>query len=57
MIVLIALVVICVALLIALRTKNPVRNGSGPIVWRGGRRQLTEEAAAKMVVDRLRGRD
>ena|GEM_PF-6800134 len=59
MIVLLVLAVVCVVLIGLLLPKNRTgrKDGSRSIVWRGGRRELTEEAAAKMVLDRLRDRD
>jgi hypothetical protein len=59
MIILIAIAVVCLALIALLRNKGPVRGsrGSGPIMWRGGRRELTEEAARDLVVKRLRDRE
>jgi hypothetical protein len=50
MIVLIALAAICLVLIALLRTKGPMRakRTSGPITWQGGRRQLTEEEAARL---------
>ncbi len=60
MIVLIALAAICLALIAYLRGKDPVRRGgaeSGPFTWRGGRRQITEDEAVRLVVERLRERE
>jgi hypothetical protein len=57
-IVLIAVAAICLALIAALKPKDPIRpRESGPISWRGGRRQLTEEEAARLVRERLRDVD
>jgi hypothetical protein len=58
LILLIALAAICIALIAFLRT-DPIRRKreSGPISWRGGRRQLTEEEAARITLERLRDRD
>jgi hypothetical protein len=56
--VLIALAVACVVLFgLLLPSGRRGNRESGPIVWRGGRRELTEDAAAKMVLDRLRDRE
>ena len=55
MLLMIALAAICLGLIAYLRT-DPIRRyrESGPISWRGGRRQITEEEAARITLDRLR---
>jgi hypothetical protein len=49
LIALIALAAICIALFAALKPPGPVRKREpDPISWRGGRRQITEEEAARL---------
>lgn len=58
MIALIVVAAACIVLVYGLRNAGPSRNrGAGPIAWRSGRRELTEEAARELVVRRLRGHE
>jgi hypothetical protein len=54
LIVLIALAVICGALYFTLNGTGPIRKReSGPFVWRGGRRVLTDDAARELTRRRI----
>jgi hypothetical protein len=56
MIVMLAFAAICIALYAVLRPNGPVRNKRAPgrFVWNWGRRELTEDEAARLSRGRFR---